>query len=194
MNIPDFSWFDGVAILFFVSGAWRGWRNGFAWELPRLVKWFLVAGLGILVTNPAAEFASRLGLAFTYARILMFGLLTTLIVWTFIALLRGAGEKLHQTGSAGQLEHGAGLTLGILRYGLILLVLVGVLAMAPVQQGRFAIARENILNGSFTGGFTRPYWRQLAPEYDLPPLRPGSPPPLVVSLGEPPDAASTWPG
>lgn len=194
MNLPPFHWFDGVAVVCFVAGAWRGWRNGFAWELPRVVMWFLVAGLGILVTNPAADFADRLGVTAASARLLAFGLLTLVIVWTFTALLRGAGEKLQQTGGAGKLEYRAGLVLGLLHHGLILLVLLGALATVPLRDSRFAEVREQILNRSFTGKSTRSYWRQLAPEYELPPSAPGSPPPQVVQ--SPPTASrgtQPWP-
>ena len=164
--MPELNWFDVIVLLSLAFGAARGWINGPGWELPRFFRWLLIVVFAWSLAHPAANLGRWLGIDPVATRFTVFALVTTLILWTFLALLKGAIERLGPMVGGGNALRSLGVLLGVLRYSLQILLLLALLAILPGSPTRLGEIRRQILTESTSGILTRSYWFPLTPELD----------------------------
>ncbi len=151
---------DLVACTAILLGAWRGWHNGSAWELRRVLFWLLVVAFASLLAMGAQFFAGLLGIEGAWPTILAYTSVLLFLVLTFSHRTWGM-ERLAETRRGNPGEHWVGAGLGVARYTMIITVLFAYLAMLPPRSNLTAQMRDAVLVESTAGDLTHNYWTRL---------------------------------
>jgi hypothetical protein len=137
------TWFDWVAVILPVFGAWRGGRRGLSEELPLLVQWSSILGLGALGAPMLGQGLARVtGMTPALAVALSYLGLAGALKLVFLALtqLLSARQQLLHFGSW---EHFLGGLAGTFRYAAMVVFGLALACGLDTSNLRQELARPN---------------------------------------------------
>lgn len=115
------NWYDVVWVLALLFGVWSGLRCGALGELIRLVSWVLMIWVSVTYYVAAGDWLrAQTGWEEEPARLTAFVVLVLGIYMLSLALRRFLQQWTRKSAAAAFLENFGGMTLGVVRMGLVM--------------------------------------------------------------------------